>query len=196
LPVGSFYSTITDANGCIASNFVTITQAQPLQVQISATDVSCNNGSDAIATALPSGGTAPYTYIWFNGTTSSTVGGLSAANYSVVVTDVNNCPSVTTTVLINEPLAITAIGNIGSVSCFGGGDGEILLNVSGGNAPYTYLWSNTQTSQNATGLVAGNYTVAIYDATCNIPTFISVSIAEPTLLSATASVIDATCLAI
>ena len=194
LSAGIYTCTITDANGCIASTLVTLTQPQLLQVQINATEVSCNGGSDAIATALPSGGTAPYNYTWFNGTTTPTVTGLSAANYSVTVTDANNCPDVTATILINEPLVISAIVTIDSVSCLGGDDGEIILSVNGGNSPYTYLWSNTQTSQNATGLVAGNYLVAIYDATCNSPTFISAVVYEPsTVLSATATVIDATC---
>ena len=194
LSLSTFTCLVTDANGCVESSFVTLIQPQPLQVQINSTEVSCNSGSDAIATAIPSGGTAPYSYIWSNGTTTPTATGLSATNYSVTVIDNNNCPSVVATVLINEPLAISAlITNTDSVSCFGGDDGQIFLSVNGGNAPYTYLWSNTQTSQNASGLVAGNYTVAIYDATCNIPAFVSVPVYEPSPLSASASVQNALC---
>ena len=194
LSAGTYTCLITDANGCFTNESVTINQSSQLQVPITGTEVSCHGGSDAIATASPTGGTPPYSYSWDNGQTTQTATGLSAGTYIVTITDGINCPDVSSSITINEPPAITVLANIDSVSCFSASDGQISLSVSGGNAPYTYLWSDTQTSSNATGLVAGTYTVAITDLTCSTPTIFTYDVDEPlNILSATTVVSDVEC---
>ena len=165
LTSGNYSISVTDVNNCTVVENIYINEPLPLTIPILASDVSCINGNDAIATATPSGGTPPYTYSWSNGDVTSTTTGLSANVYTVTVTDLINCPSVSSSVTINEPAIISAIGIIDSVTCFGGSDGMISLSVSGGNGNYTYIWSNNQTTQNATNLVAGTYSVYVYDST-------------------------------
>ena len=65
---------------------------------------------------------------------------------------------------ITEPTLLTTTTSFINVSCFGGSDGTATANPSGGTAPYTYLWSNGQTTQTATNLLAGTYTCAITDS--------------------------------
>ena len=193
LTSGTYTVSVTDANNCTVNQNVFVDQSVPLVVPISATDVSCNGGGDAIATANPTGGTPGYTYSWNNGMTTKTITGLSTGVYTVTVTDSINCPSVASSITINEPSVISATANVDSVSCFGGNDGLITLGISGGNGSYAFLWSDGQTTQNASGLVAGQYTVEVTDIT-NCQYFFTYDVYEPsTSLSATANVTSASC---
>ncbi|HSU27204.1 MAG TPA: T9SS type B sorting domain-containing protein, partial [Chitinophagaceae bacterium] len=70
-----------------------------------------------------------------------------------------------------------------NVLCFGGSNGSIDLSVTGGTAPYTYLWSNTATTQDLTGLIAGTYSVTVTDAV-GCTTSVTVTITQPALLVA------------
>ena len=193
LTSGTYTVSVTDANNCTVSQNVFVDQSAPLVVPISATDVSCNGGGDAIATANPTGGNPGYTYSWNNGITTQTITELSAGVYTVSVTDSINCPSVSSSITINQPSVITATTNVDYVSCFGGNDGLITLSLSGGNGSYAFLWSDGQTIQNASGLVAGQYTVEVTDIT-NCQYFFTYDVFEPlTPLSASALVVDASC---
>ncbi|MDA8858002.1 hypothetical protein N9I30_01475 [Flavobacteriales bacterium] len=193
LTTGTYTVSVSDANNCTVSQSVFIDQSTPLVVPILTTDVSCNGGGNAIATANPTGGNPGYTYSWNNGMTTKTITGLSSGVYTVTVTDSINCPSVSSSITINQPSVITATANVDSVSCFGGNDGLISLSISGGNGSYTFLWSDGQTTQNATGLVVGQYTVEVIDST-NCQYFFTYDVYEPsTSLSATANVISPSC---
>lgn len=164
LVAGTYTVTVTDANGCTENASVTITQPDPLVLATSKSDVSCNAGTDATIDLTVTGGTAPYNYAWSNGSNSEDLSSLAAGNYTVTVTDANGC-SETTTVTINEPGSdINATYTVVDVSCFGGSDGAVDLIVSGGTAPYSYLWDFGATSQDVTLLPAGTYSVTITDA--------------------------------
>ena len=179
LTAGTYNVTITDANGCEYTASVTITE--PVALVASATadsNVSCNDGSDGSATASVTGGTAPYTYLWSNSTTTATITGVTAGTYDVTITDANGCTD-TASVTITEPVALvaSAIAN-NNVSCNGGSDGSATASATGGTAPYTYLWSNSATTASITGVTAGTYDVTITDANGCTDTA-SVTITEP-----------------
>src|SRR5690606_10875453 len=106
--------------------------------------------------------------------------------YTVTVTDANNC-TTTTNVTIAEPTLLEAsitLTNVVNVSCFDGNDGSAMVTVSGGTAPYTYLWNDAtaQTTATAAGLEAGTYTVTVTDAK-NCTTTETFTITEPTALN-------------
>ena len=78
------------------------------------------------------------TYLWSNGSTSSSISGLSAGTYSCTVTDVNSC-NATASVTITEPSPLSIIESVTDVSCNGLADGSVVLTITGGTAPYIDL---------------------------------------------------------
>ncbi|WBM74089.1 gliding motility-associated C-terminal domain-containing protein [Saprospira grandis] len=163
LCAGWYVVQLRDGNGCQIQDSIEITAPAPLQLQLSQNDPSCFNGNDGSLTALATGGTAPYTYLWSDGQTTATATNLSAGSYSLSLTDANGCILVQTTSLHSpSPLAINF--QVDSASCAGSSDGAILAIATGGTAPYSYLWSNGQMGRQARGLTAGNYQLTISDA--------------------------------
>lgn len=133
----------------------------PLVTATTATNPTCSGATDGSATATATSGTAPYTFIWSNGATTSAVSGLASGTYTVTVTDAANCTASATAVL-TAPSALTA--TITATNPTGGNaNGAANLSTSGGTIPYAYFWSNGATTQNITGLVEGSYTVTVTD---------------------------------
>ena len=168
LPAGTYVATVTDANGCVYSAAAVIV-TQPTQslttTTAQQTAVSCFGGNDGIATANPSGGTPNYTYVWNNGQSTQTVTGLSAGTYTVNITDALGCITSNSVTITQPSNALSnSISAQTNVSCFGGNDGTATASPSGGTPSYTYLWSNGQSTQTATGLNVGTYTLTVTDA--------------------------------
>jgi len=165
---GTHCLTITDANGCQVADCINVISPASIDVVTSSMPVSTNGGSDGSASISVSGGVGPYSYLWSNGGTSSSISNLSYGMYTVTVTDANGCER-TTSVVVNEPRCNGFFVSTSSsaVQCFNGTNGSASLSVSGGTAPFTYLWNDpqNQTSANLTNLSAGIYTVQVTDAT-------------------------------
>ncbi len=162
LGAGTYTVTVTDANGCTTTATVSIGNSNGPTATATFTNLSCNGVCIGDASVSISGGTPPYTYLWTNSATTSSITGLCAGNYTVTVTDAGGC-SLTQSFVITEPPALTLSVNATSPLC-NTGTGSASATPGGGTAPYTYLWSNAQTGQNATGLTNGTYTVTITDA--------------------------------
>ena len=103
-----------------------------------------------------------YTYLWSNGATTKDISGLTAGTYTVTVTS-GGCP-VNGTYTVTQSAALNITISPGSVICNGATNGSIGSSVSGGVAPYTYLWSNGATVSSISNLAAGTYTLTITDA--------------------------------
>ena len=163
LPEGIYIVTVTDANGCTAVEQVTIDVIDDFSIMVTPFDVLCEGGNTGRILVIPSGGTAPYTYLWSNGETTNEIIDLSAGVYSVTVTDDNGC-EVSQTITINEPTAIniTLTGN--DINCFDFDNGSISSSVMGGTPPYTYAWSNGESTPNIANLAPGTYTLTVTDA--------------------------------
>lgn len=188
---GTYTVVITDVNGCTATASATVSEPSTLFVNASASNIGCNGASDGSISSGAQGGTAPYTYLWSNGATTSAIQGLSAGSYTVTVTDANGC-TATASANVSEPSALSASTGSSDVSCNGGNDGSLSVSASGGTAPYSYLWSNGATSANVSGVSAGNYGVTVTDANgCSATA--SANVSEPAALSAVASATDASC---
>ena len=185
---GNYSVTITDSNGCKATVATTITEPSSLTANATATDVSCNEGNDGTVDLTVTGGTAPYTYAWNNTATTEDMIGLTAATYSVTVTDANGC-TATESVDVLEPATLVASAAATDVSCNGGDDGAVDLTVTGGTAPYTYAWNNTATTEDMVGLKAATYSVTVTDANgCTATELVTVS--EPTAIGIATSTTD------
>ncbi|MBW2962683.1 beta strand repeat-containing protein, partial [Mesonia aestuariivivens] len=163
LAAGTYEVTVTDDNGCTATESVEVTEPAVLSASAVATNISCNGGNNGAVDLTVTGGTAPYTYAWNNTATTEDITGLTAATYSVTVTDSKGC-TATSSITITEPAILTASAIATDVSCSGTSDGEIDLTVTGGTAPYTFDWSNTATTEDLMGIPTGTYTVTITDA--------------------------------
>ncbi|PCH69206.1 MAG: hypothetical protein COC01_02115 [Bacteroidetes bacterium] len=163
LSAGTFGVTITDANGCTFIGVLKITDPPVLNLNITATDVTCNGDSNGTVNASITGGTPPYSYLWSNGASDSTLTGLSGDTLILTATDSNGC-TVIDTAIITEPSLLAVAINVTQPSCVGLIDGEVTANVSGGTAPYTYLWSNGITDSTLTGIATGSFIVFITDA--------------------------------
>lgn len=164
LAAGTYTVTVKDANDLTASTTVVIGEPTEIQANSVQTNVGCNGGSNASIAVSPTGGTGPYTYLWSTGGTSETISGLTTGNYSITITDSKGCTK-TEDYIITEPDVLLASNSAQTdVSFYGGNDGTATVGVTGGTAPYTYSWNPSGgTSQTATGLIAGTYTVTVTD---------------------------------
>ena len=161
---GIYDVTVTDSLGCLDTLSTEVIEPDaPLTVVLSKVDVLCFGDFTGSVDATVSGGTPPYSYLWSNGVTSEDISGIPAGNYSVQVTDFHNC-SYTISTSITEP-ADSIFIELSSfdADCFGAPTGSILGNVSGGTAPYSYLWSNGETTDDLANLIAGIYTITVTD---------------------------------
>lgn len=163
LAAGSYSVTITDANGCTSGSSATVGQPSALSASASGSDSSCNGGSDGSVSSSVSGGTAPYSYSWSNGSTSANLSGVSAGSYSLTITDANSC-TANANASVGEPGAISASISTSDASCGSATDGSVDLTVSGGNAPYSYSWSNGASTEDLAAVAAGSYSVTVIDA--------------------------------
>ncbi|MBN2682972.1 MAG: gliding motility-associated C-terminal domain-containing protein [Bacteroidales bacterium] len=194
LSSGTHYVTITDANGCTASNSITISQPQPLATTVSTVGVTCNGLSTGTATVNASGGVSPYSYLWnaaAGSQTTAIASSLAAGTYTVTVTDANSC-TATNTVTVTQPTALSSTPSQIDVACFGGSSGQASVSASGGTTPYSYNWSTGGTSDAISGLIANNYSVTITDA-LGCTSSQSYTISQPAAITATAAVTNSNC---
>ena len=155
--------TVTDANGCISNGTITIFVNQPVQATVSSTDPTCNQSNGSLTVSITQ--TAPpYTILWSNSQTTSSISGLAAGTYSVTVTDANGCSSTITNGLSNVGGA-TVSTTTSNAACTNANNGSATANVSGGVPPYTYSWNSSpvQTTATASSLADGNYLVTVTD---------------------------------
>ena len=165
LCAGLYAVVVQDANGCITVDTVSVETPTQILANLTSTNASCNGVCDGTITANPTGGVAPYTYLWMpGGQTTPTISNLCAGTYIVTITDNNGC-SIMDSIVITEPTAITISTNTTTPTCFGDCDGTALAIVSGGTPSYNYSWNTTPVQNNslATGLCAGTYTIVVSD---------------------------------
>jgi MAM domain, meprin/A5/mu/SprB repeat/Putative metal-binding motif/Secretion system C-terminal sorting domain/Proprotein convertase P-domain len=164
LPSGSYTIQITDAKQCVKSLTYTVSQPTPLAIRMdSIAYPKCFGEQNGYLLAHVSGGRAPYTTRWENQITTKERKNLAAGSYTFSVSDSNLCTTNLTQTLA-EPLVLEArVSQLQSPSCVGLTNGSIALNISGGTAPYSGLWSDGVIDINRTQLPDGQYHVQISD---------------------------------
>ena len=163
---GTYSVTITDQNNCTAIDSIVVGTTAEIQIGVAVTDISCFGADDGTAIILAEG-TPPFTYLWdanAGSQTEPTASGLGAGIYTVQVTDSLGC-TTGTNVEIKEPEAITLMLSKQDLTCTGEATGSVSVVAEGGTGTYFYEWDDPagQTNEQATGLLAGTYTVTVTD---------------------------------
>lgn len=190
--INSVYSgtqifTITDVNGCEITGAVEIGQPEELVLNASAQGETSFEGGDGSVAVEVSGGEEPYTYEWNNGVDTQSQSDLLPGVYSVTVTDANGCASSQTVTVTAFDCNWSATLLAHDVSCNGANDGIIIPDVTGGEEPVSYAWSNGETFFSIVDLAPGDYSVTITD-TNDCVLELSASIQEPAALDLNISV--------
>jgi len=197
LIAGSYTVTITDSKNCKKVFSFTITQpaAAITAAAPTITNISCNGTNTGGIDITPTGGTAPYTFAWSNGTTTEDLTNVAAGSYSVTITDSKGCTKALGPYTITQApvIALSGAPTITNVTCNGAATGAIAITVTGGTAPYTYSWSNATTAQNLANATAGSYTVNVTDNKGCTKALGPFTITEPAPITATSVITNASC---
>lgn len=185
LIAGTYSITVTDSKGCFVNIPITIIQpASALILNISQTNILCFGESSGEINLSPSGGSPGYFFNWSNGATTQDLHNVPAGQYTVIITDADNC-QISSSIILTEPNQLTQTISAftylsgTNISCFGLNNGSIDLTIAGGNPSYLYNWSTGETTQDISGLPAGNYSVLITDINgCSI--IASITLDQPT----------------
>lgn len=175
--------TATDVAGNIATATQVVTVTNDMAIAVDAvTDVACNGGADGTITTTVSGGNSVYTYDWDNDGTGDNddtedLINLMAGTYTLISTDGNGC-TATTSATVNEPTALSATNTVVDPSACGIADGSVDATITGGTAPYGYLWDNNATTQDLTSVGSGAYVLTVTDALGCVTTT-SASLSDP-----------------
>jgi hypothetical protein len=189
---GNYTVVAKDINNCADTLAVVVPVSADISLSLTPTQVLCNGGSNGVVAAVASGGSGTLTYLWSNAATTSSITGLPIGTYSVTVTDAVPC-SVSGTITITQPAALSASGVETDKSCSDKNNGSIDVTVSGGKTPYTFNWSNSLgTAEDVIGLSAGSYAVTVTDAN-GCTTTLTKTIASPSALFAPATVTPVAC---
>lgn len=161
LAAGTYCLNATDANGCIAVHCSTLTAPDTLTATTNASEAPCGSHSGTVD-ALMAGGSAPFQFTWSNGATTEDLIHVPAGSYALTVIDANGC-SVLATALVPGTPGVMAQAATTSPLCHGSANGAIALSVTSGSAPFTFLWGDGSTAEDAQDLAAGDHGVTISD---------------------------------
>ena len=194
LMAGSYTVTVTDLNGCSDTLSSTITEPEaPVSITETHVNIDCFGNTTGSIDVTVHGGTSPYSYLWNTNVTTEDLTNLAVGTYTLTVTDSLNCTEVIVVELTEPAAPLDVTLAVVDVSCFGDSTGVIDATVTGGTAPYTYLWNTADTTEDLSGLAIGTYTITVTDT--NACTFdISETVNQPSdSLFAALQVTDVDC---
>jgi len=200
LAAGAYTLYARDSFNCETSTVITLTEPAVISSTATITNATCFGGASGTIGLIPTGGTAPYTYVWSNAIdttfmeTSRNVDSLRAGTYSVDITDARGCTYSTTYAVGQQPEIVATTVSRSTVSCIAQ-DGAILLAISGGTGAKTVVWNTTpaQTGLTATGLSVGFYTATITDANGCVVTYTEQVLPADTVGSAVSGKTNVSC---
>ncbi len=166
LGAGTYKCTATDALGCtkISGNVVITQPAAFLKITATSTPILCAGANNASINLTTTGGKTPYSWLWSDGATTEDRSNLSPGTYTCTATDNNGCTKVSANFNFTEPVVLVLNMTSKNILCFGQTNGTAKGIATGGTGTKNYVWSNGATTQEITGLAAGNYTVTASDA--------------------------------
>ena len=195
LPAGNYTVTVTDAGGCVYLDSISLNLIPPVfDASITSLNPTCSGAANGSVTAVPVGGTTPYTYYWNYDTTLLNIPltNIDTGQYILIIFDGTFC-LVLDTVILTEPAPVTSSYTQVDVTCNGGTDGSIDYTVNGGTLPFTYSWNGgTYTTEDIASLTAGQYIIVALDSNL-CPVSDTVQITEPPALQTQITSVNETC---
>ncbi len=179
LGAGSYTAGVTDSAGCVSFTQIVISQPAVLSLNFVANNPSCFGDSSGAAIVSPLGGTGPFAYLWLPyGGTDSVATDLPPGNYTVTVTDANNCTATATTTINTTAQIFVNLVSSTNATCYGSNDGAIDITVTGSN-PFIYNWNQGEAfTEDLSTIDAGPYVVVVTDlAGCT--SSLTVNISQP-----------------
>lgn len=172
LAPGIYQVVVADARPCTDTLTFEIQEPAVLMSTYTAQNISCFGAADAQIVASATGGNGGYTFELNSSANASGVfDNLTAGTYTLGVSDANGCTAPNQSIQLTEPTALNLTITATYATSATAFDGMASASVSGGTAPYQYLWSdpNNQTESLAVYLIEGWYTVVVTDANgCSI----------------------------
>ncbi len=167
LPPGTYVVIVTDKTGFFVERTIIITESDVLNVVISKANVSQVGANDGQGRAIVTGGAAPYTYVWSNGSIQPQINNLPEGTYALTVTDAFGCTTQKGITIIDQSkcTAVDVALNLQSPTCSGDNDGQIVVTPQGGQAPFDYAWEIGGGTNTISGIPAGVYMVTVTDGT-------------------------------
>jgi len=173
---GTYTVTVTDSNECKAQSSITLTSTSSPDVETFTQDANCDQ-EDGVAYVNISGGTPDYNILWNNGQNGDTLRNVGEGQYTVSVTDANNCRTIDTLSILNlpGPELITASEN---ATC-GENNGVAWVEITGGTAPFDILWNNSENADTIRNLAPDTYSLTVLDAKgCTSKSTVTVSLTD------------------
>ncbi len=143
LPANTYAVTVTDANGCTATDSVTVANLSGVNLAIvSSSNATCFGDCNGSATVLASGGNNPtYSYVWSSGGNAATENGLCVGNYSCVVTDGDGCTATSNVVILQPSQLVVNVAAQPWPSICVGASTQLFALANGGTPNYSYVWA-------------------------------------------------------
>lgn len=168
LAVGPYSLTVTDANLCTNTASQTITSPPAILITPLPTLPDCPGDANGVLFANVTGGVSPYEYVWSTGATISEITNLATGDYSLTVTDANDCQS-TITYTLPDPPPIVITADVVIQPTLGQDDGTITVNITGGTGVYSYSWTRNGVLfvagvKDLTHIPEGSYQLQVTDA--------------------------------
>lgn len=184
IPAETYNFIVTDANGCVVLDTLTVTEPTLLESSITGVNILCKGGNNGSVDLTVTGGTLPYVFNWNTSDVTEDLSLLIAGDYSVIVTDGHSCTTMAEITLTEPQDSLDFSYSVTNVKCNDGTDGAINLNITGGTVPYAYNWSNGGTDSDIENLTAGNYTFVVTDFNgCIISDSMTVTQPDPLTLN-------------
>lgn len=166
---GTYNITVTDQQGCLANQSITISEpAAPLNVSTLTTMVDCFGNQSGSIDATITGGTAPYSSSWINqnsqiyASSAEDLTLVGIGSYLTIVTDSHGCID-SSAASITQPAALAISNAKVDVLCHGNSTGSINATVAGGTQPYSYVWNNGALTEDLNAIPSGSYTLTVLD---------------------------------
>lgn len=158
---GTYTLTVTDSYGCRDSQSIYLARQLGLNTSYTIQKSRCglDNGS---ASVVVSGGVPGYDLTWENNTKSNPRLNMLAGNYYLTIKDANNCTRIDTVRIEDRKKPIILDNKLQAVC--NKANGAIYINIQDGTAPFRYLWSTGDTTQDLYQLAVGIYRLTVTDS--------------------------------